>query len=163
MHFHFVVDCDYLLKDVTHTQVASNKNPSINHLNFYCIKQLDYIFPCVYTIIDYRRRHWENVTSLEFGSCRTFCSLHAVTSYDTHTEKCYLFVNFRINPPYCIERQLFQTKHVGQNPGNFYWWSHVPLLLTLALSHDCVFLQIFLGWQVRMMGGRFEHWNMSYR
>ena len=23
------------------------QNPSINHLNFYCIKQIDYIFPCV--------------------------------------------------------------------------------------------------------------------
>ena len=23
-------------------------NPSINHLNFYCIKQIDYIFPCMH-------------------------------------------------------------------------------------------------------------------
>ena len=26
-------------------------NPSINHLNFYCMKQIDYIFPCVCTVI----------------------------------------------------------------------------------------------------------------
>ena len=26
-------------------------NPSINYLNFYCIKQIDYIFPCVYIYI----------------------------------------------------------------------------------------------------------------
>ena len=24
------------------------QNPSINHLNFYCIKEIDYIFPCVF-------------------------------------------------------------------------------------------------------------------
>ena len=30
------------------------ENLSINHLNFYCIKQIDYIFPCVYTVIDHR-------------------------------------------------------------------------------------------------------------
>ena len=29
------------------------KNPSINHLNFYCIKQIDKIFPCVWTVIYY--------------------------------------------------------------------------------------------------------------
>ena len=28
-----------------------------NHLNFYCIKQIDYMFPCVCTVIDHRRRH----------------------------------------------------------------------------------------------------------
>ena len=33
------------------------KSPSINHLNFYCMKQIDYIFPCVCTVIDHRRRH----------------------------------------------------------------------------------------------------------
>ena len=32
-------------------------NPSIKHFNFYCIKQLDYIFPCVCTVIDHTRRH----------------------------------------------------------------------------------------------------------
>ena len=33
------------------------KSPSINRLNFYCIKQIDNIFPCVCTVIDHRRRH----------------------------------------------------------------------------------------------------------
>ena len=28
----------------------------INHLNFYCIKQIDYVFPSVCTVIDHRRR-----------------------------------------------------------------------------------------------------------
>ena len=32
-------------------------NPSINHVNFYCIKQVDYIFRCVCSVIDHRRRH----------------------------------------------------------------------------------------------------------
>ena len=57
-----------------HTQMASNPrqitsadlffffqappNPSINHLNFFCIKQIYYIFsPCVCAVIDHRRRH----------------------------------------------------------------------------------------------------------
>ena len=68
--FSLVVDYD-LLKD-THIdgiksmldhvrrlvfRFSCPKNPSINHLNFYCIKQIDYIFPCVCTVIDHRRRH----------------------------------------------------------------------------------------------------------
>ena len=50
------------------------QNPSINHLNFCCIKQIDYIFPCVCTVIDHRRRHSvkRTVTPLDFVSCRTF-------------------------------------------------------------------------------------------
>ena len=31
--------------------------PSLNYLNFFCIKQIDNIFPCVCTVIDHRRRH----------------------------------------------------------------------------------------------------------
>ena len=59
------IDCwPWSTKGHTHTQMVSNstsdhvswlvflfscpQNPSINHLNFYCIKQIDYIFPCVY-------------------------------------------------------------------------------------------------------------------
>ena len=68
--FSLVVDHD-LLKD-THTDDVKStpyhvsalvflfscpKNPSINHLNFYCVKQIDNIFPCVCTVIDHRRRH----------------------------------------------------------------------------------------------------------
>ena len=30
--------------------------PSINHLKFYCIKHIDYIFPCICTVIDHKRR-----------------------------------------------------------------------------------------------------------
>ena len=33
------------------------QNPSINHLNFYSIKQIDNIFPCVCTEMDHRRCH----------------------------------------------------------------------------------------------------------
>ena len=33
------------------------KNSSVNHLNFYCMKQIDYIFSCVCTVIDHRRHH----------------------------------------------------------------------------------------------------------
>ena len=50
-----VVDRD-LLKDTHRSRQTRQRtcfsffmpqNPSINHLNFYCIKQIDYIFPCV--------------------------------------------------------------------------------------------------------------------
>ena len=48
---------------------SCRKNILINHLSFYCIKQIDNIFPCVYFFV-------------------FFCSLHAVTSsviyYSTH-------------------------------------------------------------------------------
>ena len=38
---------------------SCSQNPSIDHLNFYCIKQINYIhfFPCVCTVIDHRRHH----------------------------------------------------------------------------------------------------------
>ena len=65
--FSLVVNVDRdLLKD---TQMTSNPrhitsadfffffHPSINHLNFYCIKQIGNIFPCVCTVIEQRRRH----------------------------------------------------------------------------------------------------------
>ena len=32
-------------------------NPSINHLNSYCIKQIDYIFPSVCTVIDHNNNN----------------------------------------------------------------------------------------------------------
>ena len=64
------------------------------------IKQIDYIFPWVYTVIDYRRRHRRRRTTrfrlvsyfLFFTGCDVIC--------DTHTGKCSLFVNFRINLPF---------------------------------------------------------------
>ena len=51
------------------------QNPSINHLNFHCIKQIDNIFPCVCTVIDHRRCHSvqrTTVTQLDVVLCRTF-------------------------------------------------------------------------------------------
>ena len=75
------------------------KNPSINHLNFYFIKQIDYIFPCVYCnrslmmsqrerIKKYNTRRSWVAWLLFFTRCDIFCD---VLQY-THTEKCYLFV-----------------------------------------------------------------------
>ena len=70
-------------------------------LNFYCIKQIDYIIPCVCTVINRRRRHSvyrTTITPLDFVSCRIFCSLRAVIDVIcyllqyTHKEKCNLFV-----------------------------------------------------------------------
>ena len=58
-------------------------NPSVNHLNFYCIKQVDYIFPCVCTVISHTRRPF-----LFFTRCDVFCDLLQYT----HTEKCYIFI-----------------------------------------------------------------------
>ena len=40
--------------------------PWINHLNFYCIKQMDKIFPCVCTVIDHwRRQRVKNIRKLK--------------------------------------------------------------------------------------------------
>ena len=53
------------------------KNPPINYLNFYCMKQMDYIFPCVCAVIDHRRRYSvqqsrHSSEGLNFISCRMF-------------------------------------------------------------------------------------------
>ena len=65
---------------------------SINHLNFYCIKRIDYIFPCVCTVIVWYVIVW----SLDFVSWRTFCSLRAVTSfviyYSTHARENVIYL-----------------------------------------------------------------------
>ena len=86
-----------------HTQMASNPR-RITSADFYCIKQIDNIFPCMCTVIDHRRRHSvqrTTVTTLDCVSCCTFCSLHAVTTfviyYSIHTRKnvIYLFIILR--------------------------------------------------------------------
>ena len=82
-----------------HTQMASwliflfsySQNSQINHLNFYCIKQIDYIFPCVCTVKDHKRRHsvwWTTGTPLDFVSCRT----SSVIYYSTHTRKNLIYL-----------------------------------------------------------------------
>ena len=81
------------------------QNPSINHLNFHCIKQIDNIFPCVCTVIDHRRRHSvqrTTVTPLDVVLCRTFlfftrCDVICDLLQYTHTGKCYLFVKYTIS------------------------------------------------------------------
>ena len=64
--FSLVVDRDLLKNTHRWRQIHVNrlvflfscpKNHSISHLNFYRIKQIDYIFPCVCSVIDHRRRH----------------------------------------------------------------------------------------------------------
>ena len=67
--FSLVVDRD-LLKDTHIYSVKSTSNTSADlffffndqksfnkSLDFYCIKQIDYIIPCVCIVIDHRRRH----------------------------------------------------------------------------------------------------------
>ena len=77
------------------------KNPSINHLNFYCIKQIDNIFPCVCTSNRSQKTLItvckEQQSSHSTSSCVIlFCSLHAVTSsviyYSTHTNRKMLSI-----------------------------------------------------------------------
>ena len=63
------------------------KHPSINHLNFYCIKQIDYIFPCV----------MPTVTPLNFVLCRTFlsftrCNVICDLLQYTHTHKNVIYL-----------------------------------------------------------------------
>ena len=70
------------------------QNPSINHLNFYCIKQIDYIFPCVYC-----NRSQKTLQRVKNNSLAT--RLFFFTHCDT--EKCYLFVKYTMSSlPDCI-------------------------------------------------------------
>ena len=66
------------------------KNPSINHLSFYCIKQIDYIFPCVYC-------NRPQKTSQRVKNNSQATSLQAVTSsvvyYSTHTRKNVIYLS----------------------------------------------------------------------
>ena len=96
------------LQPIHHTELIPTpfphtlKNPSINHLNFYCIKQRDYTFSCVCTVIDHRRYHSMYRTTavtyatqlclivsyfLFFTRCNIFCDLLQYTH-----RKCNLFV-----------------------------------------------------------------------
>ena len=65
-------------------------NPSINHLSFYCIKQIDYIFPCVYC-------NRPQKTSQRVKNNSQATSLQAVTSsvvyYSTHTRKNVIYLS----------------------------------------------------------------------
>ena len=61
----------------------------------YCIKQIDYIFPCVCTVVDRRIRHKELIKNsrlvsyfLFFTLCDVICDLLQYT----RTGKCNLFV-----------------------------------------------------------------------
>ena len=76
------------------------KNPSINHLNFYCIKQRLHFSVCVYCNrsqkTSQRACKEPTVTPLDFVSCRTFLFFTRVTSsviyYSTHTEKNVIYL-----------------------------------------------------------------------
>ena len=101
--FSLVVDRD-LLKD-THTDGVKStsdhvsrlvflfscpKNSSINHLNFYCIKQIDYIFPCViYHLLQYTCTERRNLFVKQHtgGSC---CLLFLGWSWSIRIEKATL-------------------------------------------------------------------------
>ena len=66
----------------------------INHLSFYCIKQIDYIFPCVYcnrsqkTSQRVKNNSHATRSFLFFTRCDVICDLLQYT----HTEKCNIFV-----------------------------------------------------------------------
>ena len=68
-------------------------NPSINHLNFYCIKQIDYIFPCWCTVLCAQRvKNNSHVTRLRlvlflFTRCDVFCHY-----YSRHTRKNVIYL-----------------------------------------------------------------------
>ena len=72
---------------------------SINHLNFYCIKRIDYIFPCVRVycnsmICNSMITRLRLVTYfLFFTRCDVVCDLLQYT----RTGKCNLFVNYKSN------------------------------------------------------------------
>ena len=95
MHFHWLLTVIYWR---THAQMTSNprqrtcfsffvpQNFSINHLNLYCIKQIDYIFPCVCTVIDHRRRHSVSRTI-------RWDVIHDLLQY-TRTENVIYFLTF---------------------------------------------------------------------
>ena len=60
----------------------------MNHLNFYCIKQIDYIFPCGCTVIDHRRRH---------SVYRTTVTYFFVPLYFSRTFSYGFFLNLAID------------------------------------------------------------------
>ena len=69
------------------------KNPSINHLNFNCIKQIDYIYPRVCTACKRSQKTsqrviWNHcfVSTIGANSGRVYCS--------TKIERYILFVEF---------------------------------------------------------------------
>ena len=115
--FSLVVD-RYLLKN-THTDgvkstsdhvrrfvflFSCTKNPSINHLNFYCIKQIDFIFPCM-CIVKVTRT--TVVTPLDFVACfiviyMLWCHLWCITVH-SHGKMLsiwqYLLTKLRVRGP----------------------------------------------------------------
>ena len=78
------------------------QKPSINHLNFYCIKQIDNIFPCVCVYCNRSQKTSQRVKNnshatrlclvsyfLFFIRCDVKCDL----LQDTQTEKCYYLLS----------------------------------------------------------------------
>ena len=103
--FSLVVDRDLLGHYLLHISLSSPtntyvsrlvflfsypKNSSINHLNFYCIKQIDYIFPCViYHLLQYTCTERRNLFVKQHtgGSC---CLLFLGWSWSIRIEKATL-------------------------------------------------------------------------
>ena len=78
------------------------KNLSINHLNFYCIEQIDNIFPCVYCNRSQKTSQRVKNKSRHSTSSRVvlFYSLHAVRSsviyYSTHKQENVCMYMYRV-------------------------------------------------------------------
>ena len=74
------------------------QNPSINHLNFNCIKQIDYILPCVYCNRSQKMSQCVKNNSHHSISSRVvlFCSLHTDVICDLlqyiHTQKNVIYL-----------------------------------------------------------------------
>ena len=99
------------------------QNISINYLNCFCIKQIDYIFACVFTVIDH-----SDVTACKEQQSRhsissrvlRFCSLQVVTSsviyYSTHTRKNVIYLlNIYIRSIWRLYRLSFFLSKTTQN------------------------------------------------
>ena len=72
---------------------------------YYSIKQIDFIFLCVCTVIDHRWRHsvWRTKShALDCVSCVLFCSSHAMTS-----SVIYYSTDARKNEIYLLNIKLF--------------------------------------------------------
>ena len=73
------------------------QNSSINHLNFYCIKQIDYIFPCVHMYCNRSQKTSQRVknnshaTRICLVSYFLFFCLY-ITDYSTHARKIVIYL-----------------------------------------------------------------------
>ena len=130
--FSLVVDRD-LLKDTIVFLFSCPKNPSINHLNFYCIKQIDNIFPCVYC-----NRSQKTSQRVKNNSHATRLRLvsYFLVLYTLWRPLWSIAVHTRKNVTYLLN--IYQQKRNGAKENA--WWGKLQkcFLLNNAMMQSCI-------------------------